>query len=157
MIGPSARVYKEGGEWKTGKRRAKSGPSFRMSVGSSPATPSKPSSRLSSGAVATPMFLQKVNSGPDRQQFINNQMVMLLAQSLFPVSLVEDEGFGRFLQELEPGYTMLSKPMAQSMLMTKFEEAQVSLNSFYSCMIHTFSTFIYFLFYFYAPQYFSRL
>ena len=127
VVGPSARVYKEGGEWKTGKRRAKSGPTFRMSVGSSPVTPSKSSPRLA-GPVSSPVYVSSKAgvSGPERHQFINSQVVMLLAQSLFPVALVEDEGFARFLQDLEPGYTMLSKPLAQTMLLTKYEEAQVN-------------------------------
>ena len=126
VVGPSARVYKEGGEWKTGKRRSKSGPAFRMNVASSSVTPSKSSTRLTA-AVSSPVFVQspKTAIGPERHQFINSQLVMLLAQSLLPVNMVEDEGFMRFLQELEPGYTMLSKPVAQTMLVTKYEEAQV--------------------------------
>ncbi|XP_054752503.2 E3 SUMO-protein ligase ZBED1-like isoform X1 [Lytechinus pictus] len=128
VSGPSARVYKEGGEWKTGRRvrTIKSGPTFR--VGGSPS--SKSSSRghnVAMPSTSASGTIAKITCGPERSKFIHSHVVMLLAQSLLPVSMVEDEGFIRFIQEMEPGYPMLGKKVAQSMLMGKYEEAQEKL------------------------------
>ncbi|XP_071489461.1 E3 SUMO-protein ligase ZBED1-like [Diadema antillarum] len=124
VVGPSARVYKEGGEWKTGKRKVKSPSSnFRLSIGSSsPHTASR-----SSRGLASPSMVKPTICGPERAQFITGQVVMLLARSLFPVSMLEDEGFVRFLQVLEPGYLSPSRSLVQTMLMGKYEEAQEKL------------------------------
>lgn len=128
VIGPSARIYKEGGEWKTGRRvRApKSGSTFRVSISGSPS--GKGSGRGNNSPLAsTSNAVVKIPCGPERSKFINSHVVMLLAQGLLPVSMVEDEGFIRFVQELEPGYTMLNRHTAQMKLMAKFGESQEKL------------------------------